>query len=153
MEKYVVDINCFAIYFVKDHPGHEFVKEILDLGLKGTPLLIIPEIIPFRAYWILTTKWKVSKEDAKEIIHDFCRNYSNPRYVGLTRHSIAMAIEFSNKLHHNVYDCYYLAVAKQEEATAILTTDTDFEKLCEKTSLHYVNPVPLEILKKFHAYK
>ena len=43
----------------------------------------------------------------------------------------------------------YLALALQEKATAIITTDTDFEKLCDPLGLKYINPVPREVLKRF----
>jgi len=32
--------------------------------------------------------------------------------------------------------------SETEEATAIMTTDTDFRKLCENVGLNYENPVP-----------
>ncbi len=151
MNKKVIDLNFFSIYFVNNHPGYEFIKEIIDTGLSGSYKLIIPEYLPFRAFWILTTKWDIGKNDAKDIIFDFIRNYSSPVYAGLTRDSIIKAHKYSNELKHDIYDCYYLALAKQEEADAILTTDTDFLKLCEKLELSYENPIPINILKSFSA--
>ena len=52
-------------------------------------------------------------------------------------------------LKHDVFDCMYLSLALQEKATAIVTTDTDFEKLCNHLGLKYINPVPREVLKHF----
>lgn len=153
MDKKVVDINCFSIYFVENHPGYNHVKKIMDAGLRGEYKLILPEILPFRAFWILTTKWSIPKNNAKSVIFEFVRNYSNPVYIGLTRKGIIKAFEYAKVFNHDIYDCYYLALAKQEEATAILTTDTDFKKLCEKVELNYENPVPKEILKEFSAFK
>jgi predicted nucleic acid-binding protein len=75
-----------------------------------------------------------------------------PIYVGLKRGNIIQAFEYSNELNHDIYDCYYLALAKQKEANSILTTDTDFKGLCKKVGLHYEKPLPLEILRKFYAY-
>ncbi len=43
----------------------------------------------------------------------------------------------------------YLALALQEKASGIVTTDTDFEKLCNQIGLKYINPVPHEVLKHF----
>lgn len=153
MIKKVIDINFFSIYFVEDHPGFSFVKPIMDEGLTGTFKLIIPEILPFRAFWILTTKWGIDKQLAKEVILEFVQNYSSPIYAGVKRETIIEAFNYSNELKHDIYDCYYLALAKQEEATSILTTDTDFEKLCEKIGLDYDNPVPLNVLQTFSGYK
>jgi len=153
MSKKLIDINFFSIYLVEDHPGFSFIKKIMDEGLTGTFKLIIPEILPFRAFWILTTKWGIKKQLAKEIIFEFVKNYSNPIYAGLKRESIIEAFKYSNELKHDIYDCYYLALAKQENATSILTTDTDFDKLCKKIGINYENPIPPDILKTFSAFK
>lgn len=153
MEKKVVDINCFSIYFVENHPGYAYVKKTLDECLRGDYKLVIPEILPFRAFWVLTTKWGIPKDIAKTVTREFVQNYSSPVYVGLTREGIKKAFEYSNLLNHDIYDCYYLSLAKQEEAIAILTTDSDFLKLCEKVGLHYENPVPIDVLKEFSAFK
>ncbi len=153
MSKKLIDINFFSIYFVEDHPGFNYIKDEMDEGLKGAFKLIIPEILPFRAFWILTTKWNIDKQLVKEIILEFVQNYSSPIYVGLDRETIIEAFKLSNELNHDIYDCYYLALAKQENVTSILTTDTDFDNLCKKIGLCYENPVPPDILKKFFAFK
>jgi len=153
MTRKLIDINFFSIYFVEDHPGFSYIKKVIDEGLTGSFNIIIPEILPFRAFWILTTKWGIDKQLAKEIILDFVKNYSIPIYTGLRRETIIEAFKYSNELNHDIYDCYYLALAKQEDATSILTTDTDFDKLCKRVGLNYENPVPLDILKKFNTFK
>ena len=73
--------------------------------------------------------------------------------MGLKREAIIGAFKYSNELNHDIYDCYYLALAKQENATSILTTDTHFDKLCKKIGLSYENPIPPDILKSFTAFK
>jgi len=153
MIRKLIDINFFSIYFVENHPGFSQVKTIIDEGLSGSYKIIIPEIVPFRAFYILTTKWGIAKNLAKEVISEFIKNYSIPVYAGLKRETIIEAFRYSNELKHDIYDCYYLALAKQEEASTILTTDTDFDKLCKKIGLIYENPIPTEILRKFSAFK
>ena len=153
MTKKLIDINFLAIFFVEDHPGFSYIKKLMDEGLTGAFKIIIPEILPFRAFWILTTKWGIDKQLAKEIILEFVKNYSIPIYAGLKRESIIEAFKYSNELNHDIYDCYYLALAIQEKATSILTTDTDFDKLCKKIGLNYENPVPIDILKNFSEFK
>ncbi len=153
MNRKLIDINFLSIFFVEDHPGFSYIKKLMDEGLTGAFKIIIPELLPFRAFWILTTKWGIDKQLAKEIILEFVKNYSIPIYAGLKRETIIEAFKYSNELNHDIYDCYYLALAKQEKATSILTTDTDFDKLCKKIGLNYENPVPLDILKKFSAFK
>jgi len=153
MTRKLIDINFLSIFFVEDHPGFSYIKKLMDEGLTGAFKIIIPEILPFRVFWILTTKWGIDKQLAKEIILEFVKNYSIPIYAGLKRETIIEAFKYSNELNHDIYDCYYLALAKQENATSILTTDTDFDKLCKKIGLNYENPIPLDILKKFSAFK
>ena len=153
MTRKLIDINFLSIFFVEDHPGFSYIKKLMDEGLTGAFKIIIPEILPFRVFWILTTKWGIDKQLAKEIILEFVKNYSIPIYAGLKRETIIEAFKYSNELNHDIYDCYYLALAKQENATSILTTDTDFDKLSKKIGLNYENPVPLDILKKFSAFK
>ena len=153
MEKKLIDLNCFSIYFVENHPGHVYVKNMLDEILRGEFRLVIPEILPFRAFWVLTTKWDIPKQEAKSVINEFVQNYSNPIYAGLAREGILHAFEYSKLLNHDIYDCYYISLAKQEEAIAIMTTDTDFRKLCENVGLNYENPVPDDVLRKFSAFK
>ena len=63
------------------------------------------------------------------------------------------AFKLAKELNHDVYDCIYLALAEQEKASTIITTDTDFEKLCETIGLKYENPVPMNVLKSFKSYK
>ncbi len=153
MPRKLIDINFLSIFFVEDHPGFSYIKKLMDEGLTGAFKIIIPEILPFRVFWILTTKWGIDKQLAKEIILEFVKNYSIPIYAGLKRETIIEAFKYSNELNHDIYDCYYLALAKQEKATSILTTDTGFDKLCKKIGLNYENPVPLDILKKFSTFK
>ena len=43
----------------------------------------------------------------------------------------------------------YLALALQENASTIVTTDMDFERLCKHVDLKYLNPVPRDTLKRF----
>ncbi|MHA1343870.1 MAG: type II toxin-antitoxin system VapC family toxin [Promethearchaeota archaeon] len=153
MIRKLLDINFFSIYFVRNHPGFRYIKKIMDEGLTGAFKILIPEILPFRAFWILTTKWNIEKQDAKKIIFDFVYNYSSPNYIGLKRKTVIEAFRYSYELNHDIYDCYYLALAKQENATSILTTDTDFMDLCEKMGLIYENPIPDDILKSFSMFK
>ena len=64
-----------------------------------------------------------------------------------------MAFELARELHHDAFDTTYLAVALRNQATGIMTTDTDFRNLCQKKHLRYVNPVPTRVLEKVAACK
>jgi len=149
VEKEVLDVNVLAVFLVKDHPGNEYVTSIVEDGLRGVFTPIIMDIIPIRAFWIMTRKWGCPEKDSAEAIEHFVKAYDRPRYTCLRKESILEGFRLAKKLRHDVFDCIYLAFALQEDARAIVTTDTDFEQLCKHTGLEYVNPVPKEVLKRF----
>lgn len=137
------------MFLVEDHPAHKYVKEVMMRGLKGHFKPVILDVLPIRAYWLMTTKWNIEKEEGANAVSSFVKKYSQPVYVGMTRKSIEHAFELSKELGHDVYDCCYLALAMQEGAAGIITTDTDFESLCKKKHLMYENPVPKKVLMEF----
>ncbi len=150
----LLDVNALAIFFVEDHPGYSYVEPIIQKGLEGHYSLLIPSILPFRACWILAKKWNVPQKLAEEIVGDFARNQPTPEYFGLNQVTIQKAFNLAQELNHDVYDCYYLAAAHQMNAHSLLTTDSDFEKLCSRISfpLEYENPIPKDVLRRFHEF-
>jgi predicted nucleic acid-binding protein len=72
-------------------------------------------------------------------------------FVNVTPETILTAYDVSVEKNHDVYDCFYLALAREAGADQLVTTDRDFEKLCRDESFTYTNPVPEEILTEFHA--
>lgn len=148
-DKRIWDVNVLAIYLVSDHPGNEYVSPIVEEGLGGAYTPLILDILPVRAYWIMTERWGCDKGESAKAVRYFLENYDRPHYFCLQRQTLARSFELSEKLGHSVYDCVYLAAAMQENASAILTTDTDFERICESLNLQYINPVPKEVLRRF----
>jgi len=153
IEKKVWDVNILAIYLVRDHPGNKYVTPIIESGLKGEYIPVLIDILPIRAYWIMEKKWKIEKGEAEASIRDFLEKYDNLLITKLTKETILNAFKLSKELRHDIYDTVYVSVAKSTNATTIITTDTDFKKLCKKTNLKYLNPIPPKILKKFKNYK
>ena len=149
IEKKVWDVNILAIFLVEDHPGNRYVSPVVEEGLRGAYIPILLDILPVRAYWIMERRWKISREMAAAAVLDFLGKYKVPQLVPLRRETIIDAFRLAKELKHDVYDCIYLALAREVEASAIITTDTDFEKLCSQIGIRYENPVPLEVLKQF----
>jgi predicted nucleic acid-binding protein len=54
------------------------------------------------------------------------------------------AYEISAEKTHDVYDSFILALAREYEADYLLTTDTDFDELCNDEKITYTNPVSPE---------
>ena len=159
MESILVDVNSFAINLVEDHPGYKYIDPIFSSALGGKQLIKVLDIVPYRAYWILTKKWKIDKKTAVNVIENFIKTFSQIEFVGIDRTNILLSFEFSTIFNHDIYDCYYLAGAISTKCNSILTTDKDFYGLCKKLhdsysyNLNYLNPIPDDILAQFSAYK
>jgi len=69
--------------------------------------------------------------------------------VEVTPETILDADEISAEKNHDVYDCFYVALAREAGADKIVTTDRDFEQLCEDEPFAYTNPVPEDVLSEF----
>jgi len=149
VEKRVFDINVLAIFLVKGHPGCEYVSPVVEAGLRGAYVPLLMDVLPVRAYWIMTRRWGLPEKESASAIEHFIKTYDVPRYAGLSRETILEGFRLAEELKHDVFDCMYLAFALQEKAKGIVTTDTDFERLCKHAGLDYVNPVPKEVLKHF----
>jgi len=150
--KYVIDINIMAIYLVENHPGYPYVSELIDSMISQGTKLILFDFLPFRVYWIMTSKWKIPKNEAADSISSFL-NIPNVSLICLETRDILHAFKLAKELHHDVYDIVYLVLVEKTSANGIITTDTDFKTLCEKIGIEYINPVPKNILKKFSSYK
>lgn len=153
IEKKVWDVNVLAIFMVEDHPGHGYVAPVVEEGLRGVYMPIVLDVIPVRVYWILERRWGIDRREAGRAVTEFLRKYKTPRYVPLRKDAVIRSFELARDLKHDVYDCVYLAIALQEGAASIVTTDTDFEKLCPAVGIRYENPVPIGVLRKFGAYR
>jgi predicted nucleic acid-binding protein len=149
VEKRIFDVNVLAIFLVKDHPGCEYVSHVVEEGLRGGYVPLVLDVLPIRAFWVMTRRWGVPEKESAEAVKHFVKAYERPRYPCLKRESILEAFRLAKELRHDVFDCMYLALALQEKAVGIVTTDTDFERLCKHVGLEYVNPVPKEVLRRF----
>ena len=149
IEKRVFDLNVLAIYLVKGHPGFSAVAPNVEQGLRGSYILLILYFLPVYAFWIMTKRWALPAKECSASIEHFLNSYDIPRYPSLNGKTILLGFRLANELKHDVFDCVYLAIALQEKAISIITTGTDFEKICNHLDIEYVNPVPKEILKRF----
>lgn len=151
MTSKIIDLNILAIFLVEDHPGHPHVDQVLSAGLAGEYRILMPDQLPLRARWVLTNRWGIDRSEADRAIEDFLQ-HRRVRYVGATRSTMKKAFELARSLRHDVYGTFYLALAMDHEASALVTTDRDFRTLCRKVDLEYENPVPDEVLRRFEAF-
>jgi predicted nucleic acid-binding protein len=149
VEKRVFDLNILAVFLVNGHPGFEYVAPVVEEGLKGAYIPLMMDFLPMRAHWIMTKRWGLPEKTCTASIIHFLKTYDTPRYPSLTRETILNGFRLAQDLKHDVFDSMYIAFALQEKAMAVVTTDTDFERLCSLVGLKYFNPVPKDVLKRF----
>ncbi|WP_136689658.1 type II toxin-antitoxin system VapC family toxin [Halorhabdus amylolytica] len=145
----VPDVNALAIQLIEDHPGHRYVAEQLVPALQGEHTLVSFGYLPLRVQWVLEDL-DFSTVEARNAVSSLLE-YPLESVVVETR-TVQRAYEISAEKNHDVYDCFYIAIAREANADRIVTTDRDFEALCEDESFEYTNPVPEDVLKKFHRF-
>jgi predicted nucleic acid-binding protein len=102
--------------------------------------------LPLRVQWLLG-EFGFGALDARNAVSSLLRHPAT--FVNVDGETILAAYEISVEKNHDVYDCFYVALAPEAEDDRIVTTDRDFERLCEGESFEYVNPVPEEVLGRF----
>jgi predicted nucleic acid-binding protein len=147
-DRILADINALSIQLVDDHPGHPYVSEALVPALTGPDTLVVFCYLPLRIQWILEDLGFESV-DARNAVSSFLEYPME--FVDVGKDTIRTAYAISADVNHDVYDCFYLALARQADADVLCTTDTDFERLCADEDVEYRNPVPAEVLERFHA--
>lgn len=149
MNRLLVDVNAFAISLVEDHPGFDHISSVIDDGLNGTYEVLIHDYTPLRAQYILTSEWDVPRVPARNAVQSALRQPF--QLCSLDRQAILDAYEISAAKNHGVYDSVYVALARELDVDGILTTDTGFETLCKDEAFDYLNPVPGDVLERFHT--
>jgi predicted nucleic acid-binding protein len=143
----LLDVDALAIYLVDDHPGHPYVDQEIEPGFGGSRQILVCDLLLLRAHWVLVRRSGIDENEARTAIRSFL--HQPIVLVDVSRETILGTYDIAHEKKHDVFDCFYVAVARQWKASCILTTDTDFRKLCEGEDFEYLNPVPPEILTSF----
>lgn len=141
------DLNALSIQLVDDHPGHSYVAEELVPALTGSDSLIVFGYLPLRIQWVLEDLGFDTYE-ARNAVSSLLQYPLE--FVDVDDETVLDAYEISAEKNHDVYDCFYVALARQTGADVLVTTDRDFDHLCDNEPFEYVNPVPEEVLERFH---
>jgi predicted nucleic acid-binding protein len=142
------DLNAVSIQLVEDHPGHEYIADELVPALRGEQTLLLFGYLPLRVQWVLEDLG-FSTIEARNAVSSLLQYPMESPPV--TPETILHAYEISSEKNHDVYDCFYIALARETDADTLLTTDRDFEVLCKGEPFEYVNPVPEDVLTEFHT--
>ena len=136
----LTDVNVLAIGLTDDHPAHADVSPWIEHALDGPNVLLVFDYYPLRAQYLMTDRFGVRDVDARNAVQSLVR--SPARVIHATEPTILEAYEISAATNHDVYDSFILALARSYEADYLLTTDSDFEELCDGEDVTYVNPIP-----------
>ena len=136
----LTDVNVLAIGLTDDHPAFDDVHPWLQHALDGPNVLLVFDYYPLRAQYLMTSRFGVDTVDARNAVQSLIR--SPARIVGATETTLLEAYEISAEKNHDVYDSFILALARAYDADHLITTDGDFEGLCDDEEVTYVNPIP-----------
>lgn len=142
------DVNALSIQLIDDHPGHPYVAEELVPALQGEDTLLMFGYLPLRVQRVLE-ELGFETVQARNAVTSLLRYPMEP--VSVTPAVLLEAYEISAEKNHDVYDCFYVALARAAGADKLVTTDRDFEALCADEPFEYANPVPDEVLSEFHS--
>jgi len=138
----LTDVNILAIGLTDDHPAYDDVYPWIEDALDGPNALLVFDHYPLRAQYIMTQQFGVESVDARNAVQSLVQ--SPARIISATDTTVLDAYEISAEKNHDVYDAFLLALARSYDADYLLTTDADFEELCETEDVTYQNPIPAE---------
>jgi predicted nucleic acid-binding protein len=136
----LTDVNVLAIGLTDDHPAHDNVYPWIQNALDGPNVLLVFDYYPLRAQYLMTNNFGVDEVAARNAIQSLVR--SPARIVDATETTILEAYEISAEKNHDVYDSFILALARAYDADYLITTDNDFDELCDGEDVTYTNPIP-----------
>jgi len=152
-DRILIDVNCLAIFLVEDHPGHLYVARELERGLSGHFIPLVLDVVPMRAYWIMTRQWGCDFSQSEKALRHFLDAYPLVEYCPVSKMVLHRAFDLARELRHDPFDTTYLAGALEDRASGIMTTGTDFRRLCRPKHLDYFNPVPPRVLERFAGWR
>jgi len=138
----LTDVNVLAIALTEDHPVHDDVYPWIENALDGPNVLLVFDYYPLRAQYLMTNQFGIDVVAARNAIQSLVR--SPARIIGATDATVLDAYEISAAKDHDVYDSFILALARAYDAEYLVTTDEDFDDLCDGEAVNYANPVPAE---------
>lgn len=142
----LTDVNVLAIALTEDHPAHTDVYPWIQDAIDGPNVLLVFDYYPLRAQYLMTSNFGVDATAARNAVQSLVR--SPARIVSATETVLLNAYEISAEKNHDVYDSFIIALARAYDANYLITTDSDFDELCEAEAVKYVNPIPTEKREK-----
>lgn len=142
----LTDVNVLAIGLTEDHPAHDDVYPWIQNALDGPNVLLVFDYYPLRAQYLMTSSFGVDAVEARNAVQSLVQ--SPARIISATETTLLEAYDISAEKNHDVYDSFILALARAYDADYLVTTDGDFDELCDGEDVDYVNPIPVENREK-----
>jgi len=92
-DRILVDVNTLAIFLVEDHPGHSFVAREMEKGLSGHFIPLILDVVPMRAYWIMTRQWDCDPAQSEKALRHFLDAYPIVEYCPVSMRVLHQAFD------------------------------------------------------------
>lgn len=146
----LTDVNILAIALTDDHPAHDDVYPWIQDAIDGPNVLLVFDYYPLRAQYLMTSAFGVDAVAARNAVQSLVQ--SPARIIGASETTLLDAYEISAEKNHDVYDSFILSLARSYEADYLITTDSDFDDLCETEEIKYVNPVPADKREKLSFF-
>lgn len=142
----LTDVNILAIGLTEDHPVHDDVYPWIQNALDGPNVLLVFDYYPLQAQYLMTNKFGVDAVGARNAVQSLIQ--SPARIISATETTLLEAYEISAEQNHDVYDSFILSLARAYSADYLITTDNDFNELCDGEDVTYTNPIPADDREK-----
>jgi predicted nucleic acid-binding protein len=122
---FVIDTSVIVKWFVEEE-GHEEAVRLLQSGERR----LCPDIALAETANVLRRRLRMKEISQEQMVDAIRRMHLYLRNVTPSVVLLKDACELAAKVDHSVYDCMFLALARQEVDAVVVTTDKVFLKKC-----------------------
>ncbi|MBI3558986.1 PIN domain-containing protein [Candidatus Gottesmanbacteria bacterium] len=126
-----VDTNYFVWFLMGDESQHqEIAARLFEDGLSGKVKLYMSIIVFFEIYWVLKSKYKLSKET----LINSLKNVLDMSFIKLDeRECLYKSLDVYNQTNLDLEDSYTLALVKSDKDNNLATFDEELLKMFKKS--------------------
>lgn len=119
----VIDANIIIRFLLKDHPKQSPAAKKLLSNFREN--LLLTDIVMAETIWLLTSYYKLSKEEAVEKIYPIF-NFPN---IECNKPVLIRALYFCQNFNIDYIDAYLAALTEEEKLEGIYSFDKDLDKI------------------------
>lgn len=119
----LLDANLILRFLLKDHPSQsQAAKRVLE---SKNETLLLQDLAVAEVVWVLTSVYKLSKEDIAEKIYHFLSLNS----IFSNKSLLIRALYFYRNFNISFVDAYLAAYAEEKKLEGIYSFDKGFDKI------------------------